>query len=122
MAKDGGNMLPQADQVHVPKEKITLYLLNPGHRSGQSKARFFISQGFRLASWKELAQALREHARTHPVAKVIERPHGTNYVIEGELNTPSGKRPHVRSVWAVMEKNKPPRLVTAYPIPREKKP
>ena len=59
--------LPLADEVEVPKAKIVLYLLNPEHRAG--KARFFASHGFVVEDWQKLADALRQHARDHEIAK-----------------------------------------------------
>ena len=53
----------------VDREKITDYLLNPGHRYGASKARFFVQFGFHLDDWQELADALLEHGRAHAVSK-----------------------------------------------------
>lgn len=112
-----GDKTPQAEYARVPREKITLYLLSLEHPHGKSKARFFIGQGFLPARWQELADALREHVKMHPAAKTENRSNGLAYIVEGELHTPSGKRPYVRSVW-IVERNKPPRLVTAYPIRR----
>ncbi len=119
VTEDGDELLPLAERAHVPKRKITQYLLNLEHPSGKSKARFFISQGFMPARWQELANALREHARSHPVAARLKRPYGVSYVVEGELNTPSGKRPYVRSVW-IVRGDTPPQLTTAYPIRRQR--
>ena len=42
--------LPYADQAVVEQAKICEYLLNPAHRFGASKARFFVEFGFTLAS------------------------------------------------------------------------
>jgi hypothetical protein len=53
--------LPAANKLVVEREKIADYLLNPVHRFGASKARFFTHFGFRMAAWEELAEALREH-------------------------------------------------------------
>jgi hypothetical protein len=40
--------LPNAEFAVVEREKITEYLLNPEHRYGLSKARFFAGFGFTL--------------------------------------------------------------------------
>ena len=53
--------LPNAHLVVVESEKIASYLLNPGHRFGASKARFFVRFGFRIDKWQVLAEALQEH-------------------------------------------------------------
>jgi uncharacterized protein DUF6883 len=55
--------LPNAHLAVVEREKIIEYLLNPGHRYGASKARFFAQFGFRFESWTILAAALREHGQ-----------------------------------------------------------
>lgn len=107
--------LPQLDQIYVPRAKIVEYLLNVLHPEGGSKAQFFLLQGFRRDQWERFAEALCEHARSCPVTAVKETSHGVKYLVEGELQTPSGKRPMVRGVWLV-EDNDPPRLITAYPL------
>ncbi|HQB16706.1 MAG TPA: hypothetical protein PLT00_08350 [Verrucomicrobiota bacterium] len=44
--------LPLASEAEVPRTKIVLYLLNPEHRSGKSKACFFAHHGFDVGDWK----------------------------------------------------------------------
>lgn len=48
--------LPRAETLVVEREKIIDYLLNPTHRYGASKARFFAAFGFRIEEWETLAQ------------------------------------------------------------------
>ena len=107
--------LPNADKLVVEREKIAGYLLNPVHRYGASKARFFADFGFRIESWEVLAEALREHGRTHEVARESKTGYGPRYVVEGELRTPSGRRPRLRTVWQLDEDAVAPRLISAYP-------
>ena len=38
--------LPNAAHAIVPERKVTLYLLNPAHPIGGSKATFFLHFGF----------------------------------------------------------------------------
>jgi hypothetical protein len=111
--------LPNLDEAHVPKAKITDYLLNTQHPSGRSKANFFIQFGFSVAQWKQLADALLTHARNHPVAKTEETLFGTRYVIEGDLVTPDQRMPQARVVWFIEKDGTQPRLVTAYPLEEE---
>ena len=111
--------LPNAANAVVEREKIADYLLNPAHRYGASKARFFTHFGFRLAAWGQLARALREHAQTHDVTKTRETGFGPRYEVEGTLNCPNGRRPRVRSVWQLDEGAVAPRLLTAYPLEAE---
>jgi hypothetical protein len=86
---------------------------------GVSKVRFFMHFGFRLETWKQLAQALREHGQTHDVTKTRQTGFGPRYEVEGTLNCPNGRRPLVRSVWQLDEGVVAPRLLTAYPLEAE---
>ena len=111
--------LPNADKLAVEREKITDYLLNPAHRYGASKARFFIAHGFRVEAWEALALALRAHGQKHDVCRTKETPFGPRYEVEGELEAPDGRRPRLRTVWQVDEGQLAPRLITAYPLEAE---
>jgi hypothetical protein len=108
--------LPNCDKAIVPPRKITDYLLSSAHRDGRSKAEFFSRFGFTQASWQTLAGALLQHAAQHEIAKIEQTPFGIRYVIEGELETPGGRRPAIRVVWFVESGEQTPHLVTAYPL------
>src|SRR5664280_1451991 len=95
--------LPNPDKLVVEREKIADYLLNPAHRFGASKARFFTHFGFHVKAWEQLAQALLEHGQKHDVTKMRETGFGPRYEVEGRLNCPNGRRPRVRSVWQLDE-------------------
>jgi len=90
-------------------------LLNPTHRYGASKARFFGDFGFQRENWETLAEALREHARTSEIARTIETGFGPRFVVEGEITAPGGKRTRIRTVWQFDRGEIAPRLITAYP-------
>lgn len=108
--------LPHADQAIVEREKVTDYLLNAAHRYGASKARFFLEFGFRLEEWEQLADALREHGQVHAVTKTNVTPFGPRYEIDGELVTPGGQTPRIRTVWQLDHEQPAPRLITAHPL------
>jgi hypothetical protein len=108
--------LPNADLAIVEREKIADYLLNPAHRYGASKARFFVEFGFSGETWEVFADVLREHGRTHDVARWRETGFGPRYEMEGEIPAPDGRRPHVRTIWQVDKGQIAPRLITAYPL------
>lgn len=112
--------LPNAERVEIEQKKIVEYLLSETHEEGRPKAEFFLRMGFSVGRWQELADVLRKHAVTYEVVEQIEFRHGTLYTVEGEINTPSGKRPRIRSVWIVGGGATAPRLVSAYRI-RESK-
>ena|SRR3989442_10183984 len=113
-------MLPNAHLAVVEREKITEYLLNPEHRYGASKARFFAEFGFELRAWETLAEALREHGQHYEVGRTRQTSWGPRYEIDGELNTPDGRRPRIRTVWQLDDGEIAPRLITAYPLEIER--
>ena len=109
--------LPHADNAYADEQKITAYLLDPGHREGGSKARFFLAFGFRASEWRVFESALIEHAQTHDVVEVEHTSYGVKYVIIGSIETPDGRNPErVRVVWQFDHGSSRPRLVGAYPF------
>ncbi len=108
--------LPNAQLAFAEREKIVDYLLNPMHRYGASKARFFARFGFQAQEWERLAAALLEHGRRDEVSKAKETGFGPRYEVEGEVTAPDGRRPRVRTVWQVDKGTVAPRLITAYPL------
>ena len=107
--------LPNAEGAVVERDKIIDYLLNPGHPDNGGKAPFFLTAGFTPERWQELATALRNVATRFPVTKSVASPHGSKYILDGELQTPSGRSLRVRTVWIIDVGFVNPRLVTAYP-------
>jgi hypothetical protein len=100
----------------VDRDKVTDYLLNPAHRYGASKARFFVQFGFTLEGWEVLADALRQHGSAHEIVRTNETPFGPRYEIEGPIASPDGRNPRIRTVWQWDEGEVAPRLITAYPL------
>jgi hypothetical protein len=110
--------LPNPDLLIVDQGKITDYLLNPAHRYGASKARFFSGCGFQREEWKALAGVLLKHGREHEVIRTIETGFGARYVVEGEIRGPDGTERQIRTVWQFDRGQIAPRLITAYPYRR----
>ena len=111
--------LPNAQLATVPERKVTLYLLNPGHPAGGSKATFFLRFGFTVAEWQRLAEALLRHARENEVAAMEQTAHGDRYVVDGPLTAPDGSRLNVRSAcYTDRDGGGVPRFVTAHPLPK----
>lgn len=109
-----------AAEAEVPEAKIVLYLLNPNHRDGGGKARFFLARGFTVELWEELANALRRHAIEYEVKRQINSPLGLRFVIEGLMSMPDETVALVRSVWFIESGEQIPRFVTAYPLRQRK--
>ena len=108
--------LPHLERAAVPPEKLTEYLLSDKHPDGSPKAEFYRLHGFGLANWRDLAQALLNHAAEHGIVKEEGTPFGVRYVIEGPLNAADGRRPNLRAIWFIDTGADTPRLVTAYPL------
>lgn len=108
--------LPNYEQAIISRKKITQYLLSLTHPDGKSKAKFFLRFGFTEDAWEIMATASINHAANHELAKIEESPFGMRYVIEGELITPDGRNPEVRSVWFMTTGDNIPKLVSAYPL------
>ena len=112
--------LPNADAAVVSRDKIVGYLLNSQHPDSAGKAAFFSAMGFHVDSWRQLADALIKLVTVAPVALRVDSPHGSKYIVDGAIDTPSGRSASVRTVWIVDHGNHAPRLVTAYPRQQEK--
>ena len=110
--------LPNASAATVPREKITGYLLSATHRVGRHKAEFFVRFGFRVQAWEALADALRDHATRHEVARMEPSAFGARYIVDGMMVTPDGRNPRVRSVWFIRRGQEAPQFVTAHPLGR----
>jgi len=108
--------LPNRHLAFVPREKIVEYLLDLTHKDGGSKARFFLAFGFTIQEWKQMADALIRHGQTYEVGVVdTSSPFGIIYRVLGNLETPDGRSPYVRTVWIIPHGREEPRLLSAYP-------
>jgi hypothetical protein len=111
--------LPSADDAVVLREKVVGYLLNPHHPDGAPKARFFNLVGFEIDEWEVLADALKQLGERSPVVGSVDSAHGTKYIVDGAIATPSGRLAEVRTIWIVDRGQQRPRLVSAYPRKQE---
>jgi len=108
--------LPNRHLAFVTEDKVVEYLLNPAHKIGGSKARFFLAFGFSTDDWQTMAEVLVELGQSHKVAHVDRSsPFGIMYRVIGHLRTPDGRDPYVRTVWMIGYGTKAPRLISAYP-------
>ena len=108
--------LPYADNLRVDCAKIVDYLLSPSN--GRGKADFFMRYGFTAEAWEVLAESLMVQARRFPVVSAVDSSYGTRYSVDGEVDTPSGRKPfpRIRTVWILEPGSTGPRLITAHPI------
>lgn len=106
---------PNQDKAYIPPSKLTEYLLSETHAVGRSKAKYFRALGFNEANPRTLEQSLLAIAHTGKIVEVVSSPHGTKYVVDGSLETPSDVAVEVRTVWIIEVEEDRPRFVTAYP-------
>jgi hypothetical protein len=99
----------------VEDAKVTRYLLNPAHRIGGPKSRFFQAHGFTLEDWEGLRDALLDHPLRNTVVQHLDTDHGRKFTVECNMVTPDGRNPCVRTVWLRPGPADAPVLVTAYP-------
>jgi hypothetical protein len=101
--------------LRVDESKVVTYLLSTPNSHG--KAAFFLGFGFQPENWQVMADVLKQQGRSNPVAtEEVASPYGTRYSVDGELETPSGRRPRVRTVWIRETDSNELRLITAHPI------
>jgi hypothetical protein len=108
--------IPNGSQAYVPSRKLTGYLLSESHAVGKAKARFFRLLGFDETNVPALEEALLRIAQGPESVERITTQHGTKYVAEGPMATPSGVIIRIRTIWIVEEPDERPRFVTAYPV------
>ena len=83
---------------------------------GRSKAAFLKSVGFGPEDVFLLKEALLRLAREGVITKKLSSEHGTKYLLEGDLETPTQRRIKIRTLWIVEKGGDFPRFVTAYPL------
>jgi hypothetical protein len=107
--------LPNKENAYIPFSKICDYLLSKTHPIGMRKSVFFESLGFSEANAEILESEIISIARFDDVKQIIESPYGTKYVIDGSIQTPTGKSVRLRTIWIIESGKEHPRFVTAYP-------
>ena len=103
--------------MEIPREKVTDYLLAPGHPVGGPKARYFESRGYSVSNPEVLEAAIRLVALDGSVTKEEATEWGTKYFVVGVVPAPDGNPISIGTVWIVVGSS-PPTLVTAYPVRR----
>jgi hypothetical protein len=111
--------LPRNLEAIVSERKLTGYLLSETHSVGRTKAKYFRALGYNEGNLVRLKEALIAVAVTSDVIESISIPFGTKYVVDGDLDAPTGIRARVRTVWILESGEDFPRFVTAYPIGAE---
>jgi hypothetical protein len=91
--------IPRHLSPTIAERKLTHYLLNLDHPEGGPKANYLIQRGFAAEGPETLRGAIEAAARSQTTIKVERNRHGAKYVLQCEIETPSGARPCVQTVW-----------------------
>lgn len=102
--------------ISIPREKLTKYLLSETHPVGSSKAKFFRNLGFNETNINRLTESLLRISQENDIKETRSLLYGINYVINGKMETPSGKTVMITTVWFIRTGQNRPRFVTAYPV------
>src|SRR5262249_9535823 len=110
--------VPVIRSLVVDSRKVTHYLFALDHARGGPKGRFFLLFGFSVADPQGLADALLAHGLTYQIDTVDERADATVYTVVGEISSPDGRNPRIRTVWQNDRGTSVARFITTVPMPR----
>ena len=108
-------MLPNHANAFISRKKLSGYILSPTHPVGRFKARFFAAHGLTQENAEELESQLRQIAARGDLIETLKTPYGTKYIVDGSINTPTGRLLAIRTVWIIANSADAPTFVTAYP-------
>ncbi|KKQ75411.1 MAG: hypothetical protein US96_C0011G0009 [Candidatus Woesebacteria bacterium GW2011_GWB1_38_5b] len=108
--------LSNSKNVSISKNKLINYLLSETHPVGSSKAKFFRKLGFNNSNVDILIESFTDIAQSNEIKESRKLPYGTNYVVNGIIDSPSGKKVKISTVWFVEKEEGNPRFITAYPL------
>lgn len=108
--------LPNSDKVIISREKLTDYVLSETHSTGKFKARFFRALGFNETNVFLFERALHTIANSEEIKDTSTSVYGTKYILDGKVNTPSGKTIKFRTIWIIEKGQISPRFITVYPV------
>jgi hypothetical protein len=100
----------------VDPDKILKYLLNLQHRTGASKAKFFLARGFSTDRPDEMIAALTRHPLEAVLKGTNPDPEGRKLVYECFIRFPDRSTTCIRTVWMEAADTSYTRLISAYPF------
>jgi hypothetical protein len=111
-----GDILPRADELDIPEEKLRGYVLNREHVTGTNKARVFYSALAVIADdWEYLRDQIIAAVQSTPIDEV--RPGyegGSQCSVVVAIAGRNGETRRVVTAWYVPEGDGMPHFVTAY--------
>ena len=109
------------DEVVVPERKVTDYLLNPSHKEGGSKAKFFERElGITAHDWRFLHTQLIDALGKASFEKVWLDEHGIRFNAYLAIRGCNGRPATIKTGWIVRPKERErASLTTARPGPKK---
>ena len=108
--------LPNRNNAIIERRKLTHYLLSLTDEDGKPKAEYFRKVGFNETNLEDFEYALLAVVSSNEGKTIEKSKFGVKYIVEGLLNSPTGKKFMVRTVWSIDKGVNNPRLVTAYHV------
>ncbi|KKI98296.1 DUF6883 domain-containing protein [Prochlorothrix hollandica] len=105
--------LPNGHQAIIPRQKLTLYCLNPEHSSGKHKARVFKAiLGITAQNVETLETLIQQAALEGAVAQQSQTPFGSQFKVDWPV--PGYENVILRTLWEITEIQPQPRLISAF--------
>lgn len=102
-------------ELYISDDKLLKYLLSGSQIRSTDKSKLFLWLGFTTESYLLLKHELLTIATLNEVDAIKENEYGIIYIINGKVQTPSGRSILLQTVWHVLDESKIARFVTAYP-------
>jgi len=107
------NILPNADKVVIPIEKLTEYALNPTNAPDKALA-FLLALGYNMDNADKLIDNIKTNIMNFPVKFKGDKGYGSLYEVIMELKGENGKTAKVLTAWMDDVSRKEMRLVTVH--------
>ena len=106
-------VLPKADEVVIPIEKFTKYVLDPKNSKGKHAA-FEKALGYNLSNVRLLIENIANNLTNYPAVKKGDIGFGETYAVLMLLTGVNGKKANVMTSWIDDNKTGKMRLTSAY--------
>jgi hypothetical protein len=107
--------LPGASLAVIEDAKLRDYLLSSTHSIGRYKAAFFARFGYTPDKWRSLKADLLHLVRSEEARPAQDSAYGRKYEVCGIIKGPNGRALEIVTVWIVLQQERTPRFITAYP-------
>lgn len=107
------NVLPKIENVVIPVEKFTEYILNP-EKDPDKSITFKKALGYTLANYHNLIENIKANMYKFPAKAKGNKGHGELYEVIMEIKGENGKTARVLTAWMDDRSKNELRLITAH--------